>query len=856
MNAQASSQLGSRVSSLDNLLSSSRASSVDDFPSPPFPARTTKIESGETKPSDENPNLQTKQEDVSTGIKSPGVSVCPQKKKVHFDTELSKSTPHLATKGTPGPSSKNISSGSPLSEILLRSVHTHSPKSKSEIDLSSSSHCTPLSVKFKEVPEPKSPVFKEQLLSVVTKTKDLESKATPEVNLVSGHKSPPQKIVQTDRSTPTLESNQISLSHEDLKKIVSDSDELLDCNRNIKQDTKAQEYALNTTVSYVPIPAAVQYQPPVTFVSPYFYPVLQQHNPMILTPVPPTPQHYHCDYPHPKHQLLTTAEINPCQATQTSLSFEEYCRQTKKISSEPGSKTSKIPVFNKKHSKSDSFEEVHKPSSSRSDDLISESSSLETNSYRTNLQLFGYKPVAKDSTKFKPDIPKKPTNITSPKRPVSVACDENITETREPLSREDEYYSLPSDSTESSEQGPPPSVNYSTLPRSLHSPSWQEIFDSTPPLQLPEPSSSMESALSIDPIVGSRVPSARPTKLSNINSPSTPTAEPPTPQSSSNAPVDSNVVPASNGPPKKASVSDRMKFFEKAMEESTHPSPKPERVFSFLSQDEIEKLKQEEERKIATLSKDELKNLSRTVEEDEDEEDSGCRRIEETIETTETLISCKPASNDRVFPFYFSTLPKVHEHQAADNTSFSNVRTAKAERRMKERMIQEGLISDDEDKDLSPAEQRALRAEKRAAWRQARLKSLEQDALQAQFVIKKMTEMMDSKPMPEPTNNNINNNINNGTLLETSPASNNINNNGALAKESYLDNEVETTREKIISLELSPPKQEEEGEEDEDEGEATTPTTPPANMSEDPLAQANSKRKRSKKKKGKKTNPK
>lgn len=513
MNAQASSQLGSRVSSLDNLLSSSRASSVDDFPSPPFPARTTKIESGETKPSGENPNVQTKQEDVSTGGKSPGAPVCPQKKKVHFDTELSKSTPHLATKVTPGPSSKNISSGSPLSEILLRSVHTQSPKSKSEIDLSSSSHCTPLSVKFKEVPEPKSPVFKEPLLSVVTKSKDLESKATPEVNLVSGHKSPPQKIVQTDRSTPTLESNQISLSHEDLKKIVSDSDELLDCNRNIKQDTKAQEYALNTTVSYVPIPAAVQYQPPVTFVSPYFYPVIQQHNPMILTPVPPTPQHYHCDYPHPKHQLLTTAEINPCQATQTSLSFEEYCRQTKKVSSEPGSKTSKIPVFTKKHSKSDSFEEVHKPSSSRSDDLISESSSLETNSYRTNLQLFGYKPVAKDSTKFKPDIPKKPTTITSPRRPVSVACDENITETREPLSREDEYYSLPSDSTESSEQGPPPSVNYSTLPRSLHSPSWQEIFDSTPPLQLPEPSSSMESALSIDPIVGSRVPSARPTKV-------------------------------------------------------------------------------------------------------------------------------------------------------------------------------------------------------------------------------------------------------------------------------------------------------------------------------------------------------
>jgi hypothetical protein len=36
------------------------------------------------------------------------------------------------------------------------------------------------------------------------------------------------------------------------------------------------------------------------------------------------------------------------------------------------------------------------------------------------------------------------------------------------------------------------------------------------------------------------------------------------------------------------------------------------------------------------------------------------------------------------------------------------------------------LTDEDDDKELSPAEQRALKAEKRAAWRQARLKSLEQ----------------------------------------------------------------------------------------------------------------------------------
>lgn len=44
---------------------------------------------------------------------------------------------------------------------------------------------------------------------------------------------------------------------------------------------------------------------------------------------------------------------------------------------------------------------------------------------------------------------------------------------------------------------------------------------------------------------------------------------------------------------------------------------------------------------------------------------------------------------------------------------------------MKEKLAEDG-VTGAEEKELSPAEQRALRAEKRAAWRQARLKSLEQ----------------------------------------------------------------------------------------------------------------------------------
>jgi hypothetical protein len=76
------------------------------------------------------------------------------------------------------------------------------------------------------------------------------------------------------------------------------------------------------------------------------------------------------------------------------------------------------------------------------------------------------------------------------------------------------------------------------------------------------------------------------------------------------------------------------------------------------------------------------------------------------------------------------------------------VRTAKAERRLKDKLREEGLLTDEDDGPLSPAEERALRAEKRAAWRAARLKSLEQDAIQAQMVIKSMTDMVGAGEVP------------------------------------------------------------------------------------------------------------
>nr|CAH7715251.1 unnamed protein product [Callosobruchus chinensis] len=175
--------------------------------------------------------------------------------------------------------------------------------------------------------------------------------------------------------------------------------------------------------------------------------------------------------------------------------------------------------------------------------------------------------------------------------------------------------------------------------------------------------------------------------------------------------------PNSNPAPKQ-SVSDRKKFFETAMEESQKPS-KPEKVFSYLSADELEKLKAEEEKKIASLSR-----------------------------TTE-IISANEMDH--------SEGESTGSQHSRPSSTVGVVRTAKAERRLREQRRaargggasgeEAGATDDDETaygsgSGLTAAEERALRAEKRAAWRAARLRSLEQDAIQAQMVIKSMTDMV------------------------------------------------------------------------------------------------------------------
>ncbi|XP_039490896.1 protein lap4 isoform X22 [Drosophila santomea] len=185
------------------------------------------------------------------------------------------------------------------------------------------------------------------------------------------------------------------------------------------------------------------------------------------------------------------------------------------------------------------------------------------------------------------------------------------------------------------------------------------------------------------------------------------------------------------------SVSDKKRFFESAMEDQHKPTQKTDKVFSFLSKDEVEKLRQEEERKIATLRRDKNSRLL-------------------------------DAANDNI--------DKDAAHQSSKSNSNSNSSSGEdnddsdqEEANAREDSVDNAALGHfDDAEDMS--------AEKRASWRAARLRSLEQGAVEAQDVIKNMRKMTDD------------------LITHESRAS-----------------EVETCKERIISLELQVPETEDEG---------------------------------------------
>ncbi|XP_055525244.1 protein lap4 isoform X3 [Wyeomyia smithii] len=232
------------------------------------------------------------------------------------------------------------------------------------------------------------------------------------------------------------------------------------------------------------------------------------------------------------------------------------------------------------------------------------------------------------------------------------------------------------------------------------------------------------------------------------------------------------------------SVSDKKRFFENAMEDQKKETPKPEKVFSFLSKDEVEKLKQEEERKIATLGR---RRIQERAYEPEDEEygsgDEGQQQFRDRYgksdendndmsspltETTATAAAAvpnptTPTMMDRFHrgvtpPRLVSPQPQSQGLTGSPQMPSSRItpvsripiRTANAEKRAR---ANDMLPPEYDESKLSPSEIRALRAQKRAAWRQARLKSLENDALQAQIMI----QTMNAVTMHD-DGNNLNNN--------------------------------------------------------------------------------------------------
>uniref|UniRef100_A0A669B5C6 Protein scribble homolog n=1 Tax=Oreochromis niloticus TaxID=8128 RepID=A0A669B5C6_ORENI len=178
--------------------------------------------------------------------------------------------------------------------------------------------------------------------------------------------------------------------------------------------------------------------------------------------------------------------------------------------------------------------------------------------------------------------------------------------------------------------------------------------------------------------------------------------------------------------PEQRSFRDRQKYFEIDVKQQTPEKPKP-RV-SLVGEDDLKKMREEEGLLIVRFGDSQRNSL----------EDSF--RLEQ-----------RPNSMTGLIPAY-------------PGESAAPIRTAKAERRHQERLrMQSPELAVAPDKDLSPAEKRALEAEKRAMWRAARMKSLEQDALKAQMVIAKsrdgkkrgtldqLTESPSPAPTPSPT---------------------------------------------------------------------------------------------------------
>ncbi|XP_040211011.1 protein scribble homolog isoform X17 [Rana temporaria] len=270
------------------------------------------------------------------------------------------------------------------------------------------------------------------------------------------------------------------------------------------------------------------------------------------------------------------------------------------------------------------------------------------------------------------------------------------------------------------------------------------------------------------------------------------------------------VTPEGLDSPEQRSFRERQKYFEMDMKQQQE-NRIPKRV-SLVGEDDLRKMKEEEARKI------QMKREQLLREEEEGYSGNSSPRpaapstptsvfiegVEYKIERLDggslsSLTGLSPSESQRnsledAFrmeqrPNSMSGLSPVYP---AGTDMAAPVRTAKAERRLQERLKMQSPELTEEEMQLSPAERRALQAEKRAMWRAAstledsikqyeqslakklyqsrqnrprtpedasRMKSLEQDALKAQVVIARSKEnrkrgtldQLVESPSPAPT---------------------------------------------------------------------------------------------------------
>ncbi|XP_031439491.1 protein scribble homolog isoform X2 [Clupea harengus] len=263
--------------------------------------------------------------------------------------------------------------------------------------------------------------------------------------------------------------------------------------------------------------------------------------------------------------------------------------------------------------------------------------------------------------------------------------------------------------------------------------------------------------------------------------------------------------PSGKDSPEQRSFRDRQKYFEIDVKQQT-PDSKPKPRVSLVGEDDLKKMKEEEAKRFDQSARDFL------LDEDEEEEDDLAKQVAAMKASGKVVLdgveykvesvggnsshSATPPRQCATPPNYSTPPPSycgtpgpslvdgrgdsqrnsMEESFRLDQRpnsmtglvpmypgggeSGAPIRTAKAERRHQERVrMQSPELAVASDKDMSPSEKRALEAEKRAMWRAARMKSLEQDALKAQMVIAKSKEnkkrstldQLAESPSPAPT---------------------------------------------------------------------------------------------------------